>query len=268
MIKKIIQRIYLRIYIAEFLDRLRSLQQDFTRSDHQDYSLQLNSFTMDFGNFLNRYFPDTSSGSLSRIKTALQQRHAIDLPHLYQELNTFLYQIYPQKVVNRGIQRKMKFFAIFLLSILLIAAVYPPARQQYREEKNKHDLLLNSEKYKQKILADISALKNALQSYHNDHHRYPKSSGGWDAVVAAFGQSREDWIPGLAPRYISKLPSDPRKYRSAMEQYMYKSDGTDYKLIAHYPVGFIDIIQHHPELADVVRPSWAIGVWTERAKSW
>jgi hypothetical protein len=127
---------------------------------------------------------------------------------------------------------------------------------------------VNEESYKQQTIADMLKLKEALQKYYNAHNGYPKSSGGFDAVVAVFGESKEEWIPGLAPAFISTLPVDPRRNKNPREQYMYKSDGKDYKLIAHNPLGMNDAVGKYPELIDPARPSWAIGSWTEGAKSW
>jgi hypothetical protein len=155
-----------------------------------------------------------------------------------------------------------------MVFILLVAFSFPLLKQKYKHEKEEYDLLANEGIYKEKTLQDILVLTQALQKYYDDNHSYPKSSGGFDAVVAAFGESKEEWIPGLAPKYIDKLPVDPRKTEDSGKQYMYKSDGKDFKLIAHNPLGIDDVVKQHPELVDPVRPSWAFGVWTEGAKNW
>ena len=73
--------------------------------------------------------------------------------------------------------------------------------------------------------SDLSSLNKAIQLYYADNGHYP-ISGVW------FGYDRaknDDFIPGLAPEYISSTPQLPT---TAKGSYLYRSpDGVNYKLI-------------------------------------
>jgi len=68
--------------------------------------------------------------------------------------------------------------------------------------------------------------------------------------------------------YISVLPRDPRNHTVCGEQYIYNSNGTDYKLIAHQPEECLVVKAKYPNLLDPMRDCWAYGYWTEGAKNW
>lgn len=284
MISEIIRRIYRRIYIAEFLEQSEALQPP--RHPTQEYWSNLNRFCAHLENFFSRlHQPAPRAGKrinnsltneypeahelLARLQLHGNSQDLSGIPNMLDSLRTTLLGIYPSVLIDNPFKRRtVKWVAVAIAAILITAAVTPPITQKYREEIKVADLVRNREKYALQTLRDLEALRKALESYYVDNKQYPKSSGGWDAVDAAFGESRKDWIPGLAPRYISSLPSDPRKFRTTMEQYMYKSDGKDYKLIAHFPVNVAGITDKDTGLVDPIRPSWSIGVWTKNAKSW
>ena len=116
-------------------------------------------------------------------------------------------------------------------------------------------------------LSDLKKLKIALQKYFTDSNSYPITAG-FDAVVAKWGDSRTDWIKGLAPKYIEKLPIDPECDNAGIKQYYYKSNGKDYKLIAHDTRNDIALRILDHQLIDPERSQWAYGYWTEGAKNW
>ncbi len=123
--------------------------------------------------------------------------------------------------------------------------------------------------YKQRI-DDLTRVKNALERYHADHHAYPKSQG-WDGMNSAWGLNSKDWIPALVPRYIKELPRDPRGTDNIRHQYLYKSDGKDYKLIAHEPEDYWDVKPLYPEHIELVREkihAYGYGFWTDGAAAW
>jgi len=64
------------------------------------------------------------------------------------------------------------------------------------------------------------------------------------------------YIPGLTPDYISVLPTDPKKDISGWSGYLYRSNGTEYKLLSHAngPESFPSAGQ---PFYDPVRPTWA-----------
>lgn len=84
-------------------------------------------------------------------------------------------------------------------------------------------------------LADLETIAAALEAYRKKHDAYPGTGGAWFARRNCAGPSREDWIPGLAPEFIVRLPQDPRADEACDHQYVYKSDGTDFKILALGP---------------------------------
>ena len=115
--------------------------------------------------------------------------------------------------------------------------------------------------------SDIRALQGALARYHDAHGKYPRSVG-FDGLFTKYGAASEDWIAGLAPEFIPRLPRDPRRTENPVEQYLYRSDGRDYKLIAHRPVSCAAFREAHREMVDPRRDCWAIGVWTPGGREW
>ncbi len=105
---------------------------------------------------------------------------------------------------------------------------------------------------------DLKDLQTALELYYYDHHQYPcsgvnadpcadaglnfRSSDAADNVIVG---SPGNYIPGLAPTYIPKLPDDPLGgSASGFENppcdtgswhraFVYISNGKDYKLMSH-----------------------------------
>jgi hypothetical protein len=122
-------------------------------------------------------------------------------------------------------------------------------------------------------LADMSALHEAVESYHRDHGVFPLSAEGgakWNGVARS-GDPKQ-WIPGLAPAYIATLPRDPRENDNPYNQFVYKSDGADYKLLALVPEDCSFAIKRHPALSDparnVFKQCYAYGYWSPGAVTW
>jgi peptidoglycan/LPS O-acetylase OafA/YrhL len=113
-------------------------------------------------------------------------------------------------------------------------------------------------------IADLVAIRKALDAYHADHGTYPEGKG-----LRSIVERGPDWIPGLAPKYIAELPRDPtRSDSSEAPQYMYRSDTKGYKLIAH-SVGDDcgsaierDGIRTDPRRTREDGTCWAFGFWT------
>jgi len=118
-----------------------------------------------------------------------------------------------------------------------------------------------------KNIINLDRIKNALESYYNSHGNYPISEG-FDGYFSRYGKSSPDWISGLAPNFINSLPRDPRKNNDPSNQYLYASDGRDYKLIAHHPDDGDKVKQLFPTMIDPVRGILAYGYWTPNATSW
>lgn len=132
-------------------------------------------------------------------------------------------------------------------------------------EQKYNDLIKKSNYIKR--LEDLNKLKTALEKYYSDNGEYPLSQG-FDGIYSKWGYSGNDWIKGLSPKYINKLPIDPRNTNDPNLQYLYKSNGKDYKLISHSPEDCKGVEKLNNILIDPLRKCWAYGFWTDGAKDW
>ena len=114
---------------------------------------------------------------------------------------------------------------------------------------------------------DLKEVRSALAQYKRANNSYPVSQG-WDGLYSKWGASSPEWIKGLVPEFIDELPRDPRKDTDPEHQYLYKSDGKDFKLITHRPDDFNQAKEKHPDLIDPARNTWAWGFWTKEARDW
>lgn len=89
-----------------------------------------------------------------------------------------------------------------------------------------------------KRLADLKNLQTAVEMYNQDSSTgaFPITTGSTATSATWWGNcsstgitQKSTWIVGLAPTYISSLPSDPL---STNRCYSYASNGTDYKIVA------------------------------------
>src|SRR5690606_9441004 len=120
-------------------------------------------------------------------------------------------------------------------------------------------------------VGDLLEVAYALERYRLDNLSYPVSSSNgkqWDGYFSSYGESREDWIRGLAPKYIDKLPRDPRMLSDGTRQSIYSSDGVAYKLIVHHADNCDAIKAAYPSLVDPVRDCFAYGFWSEKFARW
>lgn len=86
--------------------------------------------------------------------------------------------------------------------------------------------------------SDLRSLQIAIELYKSDNGRYPEGcrgdgvwSGQTDSSYAC--ASGNQYIVGLAPKYIQTLPIDPKPLSTADSGYLYtvNSDGTVYKIM-------------------------------------
>jgi len=114
--------------------------------------------------------------------------------------------------------------------------------------------------------ADMRQIEKALLAYYADNGAYPSTVGAWWGECDSYGthplSGPNGYIPDLAPAYMSQLPIDPKGHNASSVCsvpswgcYLYKSDGTNYKLLAHCnPEIYPSIGQ---PFYDPVRPIWA-----------
>ena len=78
-----------------------------------------------------------------------------------------------------------------------------------------------------KRVQDLVTINDALKSYHKAHGAYPAAAG-----LGGILERGATWIPGLTD-ILPELPRDPAMSMDRSgPQYVYASDGKDYKLIA------------------------------------
>lgn len=119
----------------------------------------------------------------------------------------------------------------------------------------------------EKRLSDFTQINTALEAYYKEYGEYPKSKG-YDGLFTKWGESSQEWIKGLIPVYIKSLPRDPRGNHDNSQQYLYKSNGKDYKLISHNPEDCKKVKKLNPSIIDPKRDCSAYGYWTEGARNW
>ncbi len=86
-------------------------------------------------------------------------------------------------------------------------------------------------------IADLKQIQLALEMYYSDNNTYPQPSQGWSVWSGhcpTYGNN-DNYIVGLAPNYISVLPLDP-VFDTTKYCYLYRSDGVDYKVLAHQTI--------------------------------
>ena len=111
-------------------------------------------------------------------------------------------------------------------------------------------------------IADLNQLRTALEMYYNENGSYPPSSGGWGGLYTCWGTPSANWIVGLTPTYISSLPRSPNNSTNCGDNYIYSSNGTDYKLIWHSPEDCSGVQVKYSNLIDPVRTCCAYGFWS------
>ncbi|QQZ42186.1 sulfatase-like hydrolase/transferase [Pseudomonas sp. SK3(2021)] len=122
--------------------------------------------------------------------------------------------------------------------------------------------------YQQRV-RDLTEIRKALEKYRKAHNGAYPVSDGFDGLHTVWGRSANDWIRGLAPTYIHALPQDPLISKDGAPQYLYRSDGAYYKLIAHGSADSCQVaMKVAPKLVDPMRQCWAFGYWSSEAQNW
>lgn len=117
-------------------------------------------------------------------------------------------------------------------------------------------------------LQDLNAIRTALELYASSNNGYPPVSG-WSGFQTCWGgSSGANWIPGLTPAHIPSLPLAPVSPQSCNNEYIYYSDGANYKLIWHGAENMSTVAQKYPQLIDPIRSTYSYGFWTPGAAAW
>jgi type II secretory pathway pseudopilin PulG len=85
--------------------------------------------------------------------------------------------------------------------------------------------------------ADLKNVQAALECFKRVTGTYPDTGDNWFGDMSdngSYGYDAGGYIPGLVPNYLPALPKDPdSQYPTAAAGYMYRSNGTDYKMVLH-----------------------------------
>jgi prepilin-type N-terminal cleavage/methylation domain-containing protein len=90
-------------------------------------------------------------------------------------------------------------------------------------------------------LASLKELQIAIETYKDIVGTYPPAGCGSAVFVgpgthtsgASWSSACDTYIVGLVPTYISALPEDPSREDEDTIGFMYRSNGSDYKLMVH-----------------------------------
>lgn len=115
----------------------------------------------------------------------------------------------------------------------------------------------------QQRINDLVTVNAALEQYHATHNGYPVSNQMQGYASQYGGSLGANWIPELG----QALPRDPAGSEAGNEsQYLYVSDGVDYKLIAHVPGDCSSAVETNGVRIDPRRSDaqscWAYGFWS------
>lgn len=112
---------------------------------------------------------------------------------------------------------------------------------------------------------DLGQMANAIEANVVSHGgQYPTTSGNWCGLISPYTACGTDYIPGLvADGGLKILPKDPKN--SGCTGYLYRSNGTNYKLLAHVPEG---VLSPTDPFYDPTRPTWAWQVSSPGGIGW
>ncbi len=147
---------------------------------------------------------------------------------------------------------------IVLLIIVTIAGIALPRFGKATERANDT-----------RRIADLNTIQKALELYFAENGTYPLAAD-WSGDAPSYGghgyTATDPYILGLVPDFIEMLPRDPNKaYPAESHGYIYKSDGKDYKVLAHEtPTSF----PTDHRFFDSARPTWAYQVSSKGGANW
>lgn len=123
--------------------------------------------------------------------------------------------------------------------------------------------------YDAKRVSDLTQLQTALELYYSTNNSYPNPGWAWRSQCPAWGgYTAANVIPGLSPAFIPTMPTDGQMdTANNLCCYLYLSNGTDYKLLAHncptsnkcYGSGELNGGFYDPN-----RPTWACAVYSSQ----
>ena len=150
-----------------------------------------------------------------------------------------------------------------ILAVGLIATINPQTQLIKSRNSSRRSLLRQT--------------ADAIERYNIANGSYPSTNGNWCGPSRSYwsGPCGADWIPGLvASGEIKALPKDPGSFsyssvcdiNPANRHFLYNSNGTDYKLLAHCtPEGTLSPTD---PLYDPTRATYSWAIYSPGAKNW
>lgn len=126
---------------------------------------------------------------------------------------------------------------------------------------------LTPEQITERRIADLILINNAIQAFHAERGRYPRTPDG--RFLPAPADPNAEWIPELVPDYAQALPREPSPSEDGRRQYWYVGMRDGYKLIAHSVRGACgpeveqDGIRRDPARTRPDGTCGAYGFWTD-----
>ncbi|TSC53586.1 MAG: putative General secretion pathway protein GspG, partial [Parcubacteria group bacterium LiPW_39] len=119
---------------------------------------------------------------------------------------------------------------------------------------------------------DLKQVAVALEMYYDANNAYSSTGGSWWGNCSAYGShptsGANGWVPNLAPTFMPNLPLDPKPVGTG-GCYLYRSDGSNYKLLAHQTTESVCPVPSSDPMYDAVRAGQCtFTIYTSGAASW
>ncbi len=165
--------------------------------------------------------PKTASAKASQTRQAAAPVTPLTADSLFEPEPELVVSLAPQPAVARSDEPPWSQPAP-AISAKPTASAQPPGNYAASTERSDPRL------HNRKRVTDLVTINDALKAYYLQRGAYPKAEG-----LLGFAERGSDWIPALAPDFIPRLPQDPLCVPGqAGPQYVYASDGKNYKLLA------------------------------------
>lgn len=122
-----------------------------------------------------------------------------------------------------------------------------------------------------KSIADLTEINKIIKMYHTEHGQYPATpSNNW----VWSNDNPTGYVPNVVPNIVQKLPvtSGSMTGSPSSNTYGYRSDGSNYKIMAHADDLCEEVLKQRPDMiAETARrgpPCWAYGFWSSAAENW
>ena len=120
-------------------------------------------------------------------------------------------------------------------------------------------------------LKGLEALREALETYRRDTGGYPDTGGKWAFLATDEDGPGRNILSTLHPAHLREIPLPPGMDREALKGFLYRSNGKDFKLIAHNVEDCARARDTRAELIDPARRMYGralvgAGKWKARGK--